>query len=145
MQTKEQWRAKNVALHRGLSWTACYDDQCPVHLDAKQRHEWFPKKLSKKGKEPARDMDWETSYDAEPGSDWAPPLPAKKERRLHKNLVKWQHCFRDNCSVHQWEKADAGYYPRCNLLLSIARFPEGDPAILWGQGGEASIDRKSVV
>jgi len=26
----------------------------------------------------------------------------------------------------------------CNLLLSIARFPEGDPAILKGQGGEAS-------
>ena len=28
----------------------------------------------------------------------------------------------------------------CNLLLSIARFPEGDPAILWGQGGEASME-----
>ena len=27
-----------------------------------------------------------------------------------------------------------------NLLLSIARFPEGDPAILQGQGGEASMD-----
>ena len=28
----------------------------------------------------------------------------------------------------------------CNLLLSIARFPEGDPAILKGQGGEASME-----
>ena len=28
----------------------------------------------------------------------------------------------------------------CNLLLSIARFPEGDPAILKGQGEEASIE-----
>ena len=28
----------------------------------------------------------------------------------------------------------------CNLLLSIARFPEGDPAILRGQGGEASME-----
>ena len=27
-------------------------------------------------------------------------------------MVKWQHCFRDNCSVHRWEKVDAGYYPR---------------------------------
>ena len=28
----------------------------------------------------------------------------------------------------------------CNLLLSIARFPEGDPAILLGQGGEPSME-----
>ena len=56
-------------------------------------------------------MEWETAYDAEPGSDWAPLTPAK-ERRPHKDLVKWQHCFRDNCSVHGWEKVDAGYYPR---------------------------------
>ena len=27
-------------------------------------------------------------------------------------MVKWQHCSRDNCSVHRWEKVDAGYYPR---------------------------------
>ena len=57
-------------------------------------------------------MEWETAYDAEPGSDWAPPAPARKERRAYKDLVKWQHCFRDNCSVHSWEKVDAGYYPR---------------------------------
>ena len=29
---------------------------------------------------------------------------------------------------------------RCNLLLRIVRFPEGDPAILKGQGGEAWIE-----
>ena len=57
-------------------------------------------------------MEWETAYDAEPGSDWASPPPAKKERRPHKDLVKWQHCFKGNCSVHRWEKVDAGYYPR---------------------------------
>jgi len=28
----------------------------------------------------------------------------------------------------------------CNLLLSIARFPEGDLVILNGQGGEASME-----
>ena len=112
VETKEQRRATKAVLHPGLSWTACYDDHCPVHLDAKQRHDWFPKKLSKKGKEPGRDMEWETTYDAEPGSEWAPPAPAKKERRAHKDLVKWQHCFRDNCSVHRWEKVDAVYYPR---------------------------------
>ena len=55
-------------------------------------------------------MEWETAYDAEPGSYWAPPAPAKKERRALKDLVKWQHCFRDNCSVHRWEQVDARYY-----------------------------------
>ena len=57
-------------------------------------------------------MEWETADDAEPGSNWAPPQPSKKKRRPHKDLVKWQHCFRDNCSVHRWVKLDAGYYPR---------------------------------
>jgi len=28
----------------------------------------------------------------------------------------------------------------CNLLLRIARFPEGDPAILKGQEGAASME-----
>ena len=57
-------------------------------------------------------MEWETAYDAKPGTDWAPPTPAKKGREAYKDLVKWQHCFRDNRSVHHWEKVDAGYYPR---------------------------------
>ena len=86
-----------------------------MHLSEKQGENWFPRKPSKKSKELARDMEWETSYDAEPGSDWhtpPPPPAAKKERRPHKELVKWQHCFRDNCSVHRWEKVEAGYYPR---------------------------------
>ena len=112
METKEQRKAKKAAIHPGLSWTACYDDQCPVHFSEKQGEGWFPQKPSKKGKQPERDMEWETAYDAEPGSDWAPPQPAKKERRSPNDLVKWQHCFRDNCSIHRWEKVDTGYYPR---------------------------------
>ena len=68
-ETKEQRRAKKAALHPGLSWTECYNNQCPVYLDAKQRANWFLKKVSKNGKELARDMQWETAYDAEPGSD----------------------------------------------------------------------------
>ena len=111
-EIKEEHRAKKAALHPGLSWTACYDDRCHVHLSEKQGNGWVPQKSSKERKEPARDMEWEITYDAEPGSDWAPPQLAKKERWPHKDLVKWQHCFRDNCSVHHWEKVDAGYYPR---------------------------------
>ena len=113
-ETKEQRKARKAAIPPGLSWTTCqcHDDQCPVHLREKLGEGWFPQKPSRKGKEPARDMEWETAYDAEPGSDWAPPQPAKKEWRAHKDLVKWHHCFRDNCSVHRWEKVDAGYYHR---------------------------------
>ena len=115
VETKDQRRAKKAALHPGLNWASCYDDECPVHLSEKQGENWFPRKPSKKRKELARDMEWETSYDAEPGSDWhtpPPPPAARKERRPHKDMVKWQHCFRDNCSAHRWEKVDAGYYPR---------------------------------
>ena len=114
METKEERRAKKAALHPALNWESCYDDECPVHLSEKQGGNWFPRKRRKKRKELARDMEWETSYDAEPESDWhtpPPPQAARKERRPHKDLVKWQHCFRDNCSVHRWEKVDAGYYP----------------------------------
>ena len=71
-----------------------------MHISEKQGQGWFPLKASKKGKEPARDIEWDTAYDAEPGSDWASPQPPKKERRPHKDLVKWQHCLRDTCSLH---------------------------------------------
>ena len=46
------------------------------------------------------------------GKRLGPSPTSKKERRPYKDLVKWQHCFRDNCSVHRWEKVDAGYYHR---------------------------------
>ena len=48
-----------------------------------------------------------------PGEDWAPQQPtARKRRRAHKDIVGWEHCFKDDCRDHQWEKVDAGYYPR---------------------------------
>ena len=107
--TKEERKARTVALHPGLSGTACYDNKCPVHLDAKQRADWSPKKLGKKEKNPARDMDWGISYDADPRSEWGSPPPAKQLRHHYKDLVKWQHCARDNCSVHRQEKVDTEY------------------------------------
>ena len=114
METKEQRRAKKTVLNPALNWASCYDNECPIHLSEKQEENWFLRKPSKKRKELARDMERETSYDAQPESDWhsPPPTPAaRKERTPYKEMVKWQHCFRDNCSVHRWEKVDAGYYP----------------------------------
>ena len=40
-----------------------------------------------------------------------------------------------------WEETDrVGRVRLCNLLLSIARFPERDPGILKRQGGEVSME-----
>ena len=61
VETKEQRKARKATIHPGLSWTACYDDLCPVHLREKQGEGWFPQKPIKKEKEPARDMEWETA------------------------------------------------------------------------------------
>ena len=89
VETKEQRRAKKATRHPALNWASCYDDECLVHLSKKQGENWFPRKPSKKTKELARDIAWETSYDAEPGSDWHTPPPAptaRKERRPHKEM-----------------------------------------------------------
>ena len=26
--------------------------------------------------------------------------------------MEWEHCFKDTCNDHRWEKVDAGFYPR---------------------------------
>ena len=51
VEAKEQRRVKKAALHPGLNWASCYDDECPVHLSEKQGQIWFPRKPSKKRKE----------------------------------------------------------------------------------------------
>ena len=75
VEMKEQ---RMAAIHPGLSWTACYPHQCPVHLSEKQGEGWLPQKPSKKGKESGRDMEWETAYNAEQESHSAPLQLAKK-------------------------------------------------------------------
>jgi len=51
--------------------------------------------------------------EANPGEDWAPPQPCRRRApRAHHEITSWEHCFNDNCNDHQWEKVDAGYYPR---------------------------------
>jgi retrotransposon gag protein/zinc knuckle protein len=43
---KKQFNATNkeTANHDGMSWTACYDDNCNTHLSDKQGSGWFPRK-----------------------------------------------------------------------------------------------------
>ena len=57
VETKEQRRAKQAALHPALNWASCYDEECQVHLSAKHGENWFPWKPSKKRMELARDME----------------------------------------------------------------------------------------
>jgi len=51
---KPQWQRKevtmvdSVVMHDQLSWTACYDDNCFVHISSKDRAEWWPQKLKKR-------------------------------------------------------------------------------------------------
>jgi len=34
--------------HKGMSWTACYDDNCLIHLSSKQGANWFPRRVQTK-------------------------------------------------------------------------------------------------
>ena len=50
VEINEQRKARKAAQHLGLSWTACYNDECLVHLSEKQGEGLFPRKSSKKVK-----------------------------------------------------------------------------------------------
>ncbi len=51
---KPQWQRKEVAtansviMHNQLSWTACYNDNCFMHISSKDRAEWWSQKLKKR-------------------------------------------------------------------------------------------------
>ncbi len=51
---KSQWQRKEVAMmnsvimHDQLSWTACYNNDCFVHISSKDRAEWWLQKLKKR-------------------------------------------------------------------------------------------------
>ena len=100
--------------HASMSWTDCNDDGCLVHTSEKQGSGWYPQ-LTRRSKQPsvAHDQEWRQHMEDHPGEDWAPQQhKARKSRRAHKDIVGWEHCFKDDCRDHRWEKVDAGYYPR---------------------------------
>jgi len=49
----EPQETKDQESHGTLSWTACYDDSCLVHYDAKTGAAWFPSAPKKKGRRQA--------------------------------------------------------------------------------------------
>jgi predicted aspartyl protease len=52
--------------HAILSWTACYDDGCRIHLSDKQGSGWYPQKPKSKGKgQPQKTIAYATSDHAQ--------------------------------------------------------------------------------
>jgi len=47
-QRKEVATADSVIMHDQLSWTACYDDNCFVHMSSKDGAGWWPQKPKKR-------------------------------------------------------------------------------------------------
>ncbi|KAH0182341.1 hypothetical protein KCV03_g10361, partial [Aureobasidium melanogenum] len=52
-ERNEPMETKDQGSHGTLSWTACYDDSCLVHYDAKMGAAWFPSAPKRKGRRQA--------------------------------------------------------------------------------------------
>ena len=101
-----QQAAKKAMDHAGLSWTACYDDGCFVHLSEKQGR-WYPKK-------PSQHKDnGNIPYETQPSP---PPQPPKRKhgnkREVHAQRVNWDKYYNKRCRTHRKQKEEAGYFPK---------------------------------
>ena len=112
---EQQKMAKKAMEHAALSWTACYDDGCFVHLSEKQGR-WYPKKPSK----PKFERD--TPYETQPFPQPQPPKPRHRNtREMHAQRVTWDKYYNKRCKTHKQQKEEAGYYP--NRGEGAARTP----------------------
>ena len=101
-----QKAAKRDMEHAGLSWTACYDDGCFMHLSEKQGR-WYPKKPSQ------HKFDRNTPYQTQPTTPPPPPKPKHgNTREMHAQRVNWDKCYNRRCKTHRQQKEEAGYYPK---------------------------------
>ena len=94
--------AKKNREYAGMSWTACYDDGCFVHLSEKQG-QWFPQELKKHTIN--RNLPYATQTSPAP----APPQPPKPKhgntREMHAERGFWDKCNRKGCKTHKEEKS----------------------------------------
>ena len=101
-----QKAAKKAMEQAGLSWTACYDDGCFVHLSEKQGR-WYPKKPSQ------HKFDRNTPYETQPSTPPPPPKPKLgNTREMHAQRVNWEKCYNKRCKTQRQQKEEAGYYPK---------------------------------
>ena len=121
--------------HASMSWTACYEDGCFVHLSEKQGR-WFPRELKK------HTCKKNLSYTTQPASPPPPPPhqpPNSKPgntREMHAKRVSWDKCNRKRCKTHKEEK-------RRNGTMRTPLEGEGDKKSKekrWSSGEETEVD-----
>ncbi len=57
-----------AAQHAVLSWTACYDDACPIHLSDKDGSGWYPQRPRRKNRPDRKNMWTQESRNQEEGT-----------------------------------------------------------------------------
>jgi hypothetical protein len=124
--------------HNSMSWTACYDDGCFVHLSEKQGR-WFPKEPKKHTTK--RNLPYATQPSPPPPPP--PHLPPKPKhgnsREVHAKKVSWDKCSRKGCKVHKEEK-------RRNETVKTRFGGEGDKKLQeWGNGEETEVDDEGTL
>ena len=125
--------------HASMSWTACYDDGCFVHLSEKQER-WFPKEPKK------HTMKRNLAYATQP-SHPPPPPPQNpkpkhgKTREMHAKKVSLDKCNRKGCKTHMEEK-------RRNGTVRTRLEGEGDKKPqekVWSSGEETEVDDEGTL
>lgn len=86
--------------HAAMSFTACTDDNCPIHLGEKEGSNYFP--FDKRN----------VMEESEPAD-----CPLK----LH-GLYQWEYCYEDSCEEHEDDKRDHGWFPKVHQLGFCKKF-----------------------
>jgi len=91
-QDKTEWTKppqNEQARHNRMHFTACYEDDCCAHRQAKEGANYFPRKPNhRKGRK--------TPHGRKP------------------HATSWQKCYNDQCTTHLQEKRETGIFPRRN-------------------------------
>ena len=123
-----------------MSWTACYDDRCFVHLSEKQGR-WFPKEPKK----PTIKKSLPYATQPSPPSPPPPHQPPKPKhgntREMHAKKLSWDKCNRKGCKTHKEEK-------RRNRTVRTRLEGEGDKKPQpkrWSSGEETEVDDEGTL
>ena len=132
--------------HGGLHWTACYNDECLIHLSGKQNGYW-PRRRNCANKQLKRD-DWHADlppqaceisgceihqektkyrdtrsaraqrldYLIKISRDNNEIQDLRKQRQDSHQGIQWMRCFNNDCETHLEGKLRGGYFPQRPLL-----------------------------
>ncbi|KAF4546924.1 Hypothetical protein D9617_96g011920 [Elsinoe fawcettii] len=102
---------KNEPQHDALSWTACYDPNCTIHLADKQGSGWFPHKPTKRRSQP-KQLYQETDPESLPMIDMGHDRPWKVVSDNHQYTI---------IETRYWDASATRKYS------SITFSPHGEP------------------